>query len=293
MKRPRILLIGKIGQVGWELRRTLAPLGEAGGGGLSRDRSHRTAARSANGFAETAPDIVLNAAAYTAVDKAETELRPLQPNQRHRARHPGRGGQGTAGRCWCITRRITCSTAPKMRLTWRTDAPNPLSAYGRSKLAGDQAVQACGRQSPDLPALLGLRRARAEFHAHHDAPGARAGEAAGGARSDWLPHLVADDRRSHGPGPQAGAGCGPAGAFNGVITLPARGTPAGTALPKPSCASCPRRVEVHHGRTHHHGGLPVAGAAAGLLRAVLRQAWSAPFGLRLPDWEESLKQVLE
>ena len=72
MDLPRILLIGKVGQVGWELRRTLAPLAKltcvdypeidlASGDSIRRWVS------------EAQPGIIINAAAYTAVDKAETE----------------------------------------------------------------------------------------------------------------------------------------------------------------------------------------------------------------------------
>src|SRR5512146_1765655 len=68
----RILLTGKTGQLGWELQRTLAPLGEVIAldrtqMGLTRPDSIRKAIR------EAAPDIIVNAAGYTAVDKAESE----------------------------------------------------------------------------------------------------------------------------------------------------------------------------------------------------------------------------
>ena len=68
----KILLIGKNGQVGWELRRTLAPLAEVVA--VDYPEINLTDAPALRQFvAETRPSVVVNAAAYTAVDKAETE----------------------------------------------------------------------------------------------------------------------------------------------------------------------------------------------------------------------------
>jgi len=72
MPVPLILIIGKIGQVGWELRRTMAPLGrlvcvDFPEIDLTDGNSIRKWVR------ETSPALILNAAAYTAVDKAESE----------------------------------------------------------------------------------------------------------------------------------------------------------------------------------------------------------------------------
>src|SRR5215469_11269802 len=72
MERPRILLVGKIGQVGWELRRTLAPMAQL----VCVDFPDIDLCSSDSirkWVSETKPQIVLNAAAYTAVDKAESE----------------------------------------------------------------------------------------------------------------------------------------------------------------------------------------------------------------------------
>ena len=73
----KILLFGRNGQVGWELQRSLAPLGElvaldrGGEDGLCGDLSD--SAGVARTVAQVRPDVVVNAAAYTAVDKAESE----------------------------------------------------------------------------------------------------------------------------------------------------------------------------------------------------------------------------
>ena len=73
----KILLLGKNGQVGWELQRSLSPLGELIAldrhpvDGLSGDLSDLNALRAT--IRQVKPDVIVNAAAYTAVDKAESE----------------------------------------------------------------------------------------------------------------------------------------------------------------------------------------------------------------------------
>ncbi len=144
MSPPKILLFGKVGQVGWELRRTLAPLGPLAGVDFpevdfTRPDSIRQWIRDA------APDIIVNAAAYTAVDKSESEAaRALQIN-----------GEAPAVMADEAKRRgallVHYSTDYVFDGAKRTpyveeDAPNPLGTYGRTKLAGDTAItQAGGR----------------------------------------------------------------------------------------------------------------------------------------------------
>jgi len=68
----KILVTGKNGQIGWELQRALAPLGDV----LAFDRAQMDLANADSirrAVREARPDIVVNAAAYTAVDKAETD----------------------------------------------------------------------------------------------------------------------------------------------------------------------------------------------------------------------------
>ncbi len=142
MESPRILLIGKIGQVGWELRRTLAPLGEVQAVDYPEiDLTEAVAIRRL--VRETKPNVVINAAAYTAVDKAESEPeRAMLIN----GLAPGLLAEEAKKLGALMVHYSTdyvfdgTKTSPYVE----TDAPNPLGAYGRTKLAGDQAVQQAG-----------------------------------------------------------------------------------------------------------------------------------------------------
>jgi dTDP-4-dehydrorhamnose reductase len=138
----KILLIGKNGQVGWELRRTLAPLAEVVAVDYPEINFTDVAALRQLVVA-TNPSVVVNAAAYTAVDKAETE--PELCRQVN-AVAPGILA-GEAKKIGALMVHYSTDyifdgtkTSPYME----TDAPNPLGAYGRSKLEGDQAVKASG-----------------------------------------------------------------------------------------------------------------------------------------------------
>ena len=75
MKNPRILIFGRVGQVGWELRHKLACLGEVSNVDFPEvDFSKPDTVRAA--IREAAPTVIVNAAAYTAVDKAEATPEP-------------------------------------------------------------------------------------------------------------------------------------------------------------------------------------------------------------------------
>ncbi len=142
MEQPRILLIGKVGQVGWELRRTLASLGsitcvDFPEIDLTNPDSIRQHVRDAK------PQVVINAAAYTAVDKAETDTdRAMQIN----GTAPGiLAEESKKLGAWVVHYSTDYifegnKTTPYVE----TDKPNPQGAYGRTKLAGDQAVEQVG-----------------------------------------------------------------------------------------------------------------------------------------------------
>jgi dTDP-4-dehydrorhamnose reductase len=136
----RLLLIGKIGQVGYELRRTLAPMAQVTSVDFPEiDLTNGDSIR--RWVAETKPQVIINAAAYTAVDKAEAEAeRAMQIN----GIAPGILAE-EAKKCGALM--VHYSTdyifdGSKTEPYIETDEPNPLGSYGRSKLAGDKAVMA-------------------------------------------------------------------------------------------------------------------------------------------------------
>lgn len=144
MDRPRILILGKNGQVGWELRRTLAPLGEIRAIDFPEiDLTDGSSLR--RWMAETRPAVVVNAAAYTAVDKAESEPEKCQLIN---GVAPGILAEEARKRDALLvhysTDYVFDGGKPGGRGYREDDPPNPLGAYGRSKLAGDLAVQQAG-----------------------------------------------------------------------------------------------------------------------------------------------------
>lgn len=117
----RILLLGANGQVGWELQRALAPLGEL----LVCDR-RRADLADPEGLARLVraerPQFIVNAGAYTAVDKAESDADNARLiNARAVAVLAEEAAFAAPG--WCITPPTTCSTARAARLSPRTRRP--------------------------------------------------------------------------------------------------------------------------------------------------------------------------
>jgi dTDP-4-dehydrorhamnose reductase len=134
----KILILGKQGQVAWELQRTLASLGDVTVFGsqdldLANPDMIRTQVRSIQ------PDIIVNAAAYTAVDKAETESDLcLSIN----AIAPGILAELARESQALLVHYSTdyVFDGTKVGAYTETDPTNPLSVYGASKLAGEQAI---------------------------------------------------------------------------------------------------------------------------------------------------------
>lgn len=134
----RILLTGGSGQVGRELLRALSPLGEISAPARgSLDLASPDAIVRA--IREAAPDLIVNAAAYTAVDRAETETGlAMQVN----GVAPGVLAEEAARRGAAVIHYSTdyVFDGTKPGPYTEDDVPAPLNAYGRSKLAGDRAV---------------------------------------------------------------------------------------------------------------------------------------------------------
>jgi dTDP-4-dehydrorhamnose reductase len=145
----KILLLGKNGQVGWELQRALAPLGDLvaldrkGEAGLCGDLSQPDAIAAT--VRKLSPAVIVNAAAYTAVDKAETDA-----DSAHCINAQAVAALAASART-CGALLVHYSTdyvfdGSGDRPWQEDDAAGPLSVYGRSKLAGEEALRNSGCQ---------------------------------------------------------------------------------------------------------------------------------------------------
>ena len=138
----KILLLGKNGQVGWSLQRSLAPLGELVALD-SQSQTHCGDLSNLTGLAQTvrdvAPDVIVNAAAYTAVDNAEIE--PVLAHTINALALSVLAQEAKRIGAWLIhfsTDYVFDGSGDKPWL--ETDATVPLSVYGVTKLAGEQAI---------------------------------------------------------------------------------------------------------------------------------------------------------
>ncbi len=177
---PTILIIGSNGQIGWELCRAAPRLGRV----VALDypainpESIRTKVR------ETAPTIIINAAAYTAVDKAESEPDLAMAIN---GAAPGILAEEAKKVGAALVHYSTDYVYDGEKRTpyVETDATNPLNVYGTTKLAGDLAIQAVGvphlilrtswvygwRGNNFLMTMLRLARERTEIRVVNDQHG--------------------------------------------------------------------------------------------------------------------------
>jgi len=137
-----ILLLGKDGQVGWQLQRSLAPHGPVVACARSQcDLSDPEQIRSV--VRAVRPSVIVNATAYTAVDKAESE-----PDMARRinAEAPGILAEEAALLGALLVHYSTdyVYDGTKASPYVETDATAPQSVYGRTKLAGEEAIRAVG-----------------------------------------------------------------------------------------------------------------------------------------------------
>jgi dTDP-4-dehydrorhamnose reductase len=138
----RLLVTGANGQVGWELRRSLAPLGEV----TALDRNQCDLSRPErlpDVVRDARPDVIVNAAAYTAVDKAEQEEQ-LATAINGTAVGALAEEARKAGSLLVHYSTDYVFDGEKPSPYTEDDAPQPINAYGRSKLAGETALRQAG-----------------------------------------------------------------------------------------------------------------------------------------------------
>jgi len=138
----RILLLGKWGQLGWELHRALCPLGEV----IAKDFPEIDLVQGAEVrqlVRDVKPQLIVNATAYTAVDKAESEPELAMAIN---AEAPGVLAEEAARLNAVLIHYSTdyVFDGTKGQPYRENDTPNPLNMYGKSKLAGEKAIENVG-----------------------------------------------------------------------------------------------------------------------------------------------------
>lgn len=186
-----ILLFGKNGQVGWELQRSLSPLGKVIALDVSSDEFCGDFTNS-TGVAETVrrikPDVIVNAAAYTAVDKAESE--PEIAQVINATTVAAIATEAASLGAWFIHYSTDYVFPGDGEEAWKeSDLTAPLNVYGKTKLAGEKAIQAvcekylifrtswvyAGKGHNFARTMLSLAKERAELSVIDDQYGAPTG----------------------------------------------------------------------------------------------------------------------
>jgi dTDP-4-dehydrorhamnose reductase len=289
MKSPKILIFGRAGQVGWELRHRLACLGQVVSAGtpevdFSKPDSIRAAVRAAE------PAVIVNAAAYTAVDKAEA-----MPEAAWAVNAVGPGVIAEEAKrldsllVHYSTDYVYDGSKPG---PWaETDAPNPLNVYGKTKLAGDEAIEAVGgdylilrtswvygaRGSNFLLTMLRLAKERTELRIVDDQTGSpTTSECIAQATAQIIAQVLAP------------AGEGLAG-HSGVYHLTNSGATTWFGFAKAFLSKqlvCPKLIPISTSEYPLPARRPV--------NSVLScEKLAGTFGVRMPAWEKSLELVLE
>jgi dTDP-4-dehydrorhamnose reductase len=288
MKNPRILIFGRVGQVGWELRHKLACLGQVSSVDFPEiDFSKPDTIRDAVRAAE--PTVIVNAAAYTAVDKAEASPEPAWAIN---ATGPGVIAE-EAKRLGVLMVHYSTDYVydGSKRGPWvETDKPNPLSVYGKTKLAGDEVIAAVGgdylilrtswvygaRGGNFLLTMLRLAKERPELRIVDDQTGSpTTSECIAQATADILAQVIAP-------------GGGLAGR-SGVYHLTSSGTTTWFGFAKAFLSKqsvCPKLTPIPASEYPLPAQRPV--------NSVLScDRIAETFGVRMPSWELALDLVLE
>jgi len=294
MLNTRILIFGRIGQLGWELRHKLACLGQVSTVEYPEvDFTNPDSIRAAVRAAE--PAVIVNAAAYTAVDKAESEL---QLATAINATGPSVLAEEAKRLGGLLVHYSTDYVFDGSKPTpWvETDAPNPLSVYGQTKLAGDQAIQSSGcdylifrtswvygaRGNNFLLTMLRLAKERAELRIVDDQIGSpTSSECIAQATADVLAQVLA-------PG-----GTGIAGR-SGIYNLTSSGETSWFGFTKEILTKAAARLGTPLPNlvpiTTADYPTPAKRPANSRLSC---QRLEDTFAVSLPHWEQALELVLE
>ena len=161
----KLVILGRDGQIGWELQRALVPLGEVVA--LSRAQADLEDTEALIGaVAAERPDILVNAAAYTAVDKAESE--PGRADRINRAAVEALAGWAAASNCWLVHYSTDYvfdgrKTSPYVE-TDEDRAAERLRPQQARRRKGDPRFRL---PAPDLSHQLGACAAQNQFRPHH------------------------------------------------------------------------------------------------------------------------------
>jgi dTDP-4-dehydrorhamnose reductase len=294
VSRPRILLTGGTGQVGWELARALAPAGEVlAPGRAALDLADAEGIRRA--FRDAAPALVVNAAAHTAVDRAESEPELARALN---AVAPG-----------VLAEEAARAGVPLVHFStdyvfdggkgdpYREDDPTrPLGVYGRTKRAGEEAIAAAGgmhlvfrtswvygtRGHNFMLTMLRLAREREELRVVSDQAGA----------PTWSRMLAEATAAILAPF-RAGAGWTIPPETSGIYHRAARGETSWHGFAEAILAADPAR-----GEQRCHRVVPISTAeyptpAPRPRYSVLStERAERAFGVALPEWREQLRLCL-
>jgi dTDP-4-dehydrorhamnose reductase len=287
-----ILVTGKDGQVGWELQRALAPLGRVVALGRAELDLGDTAAIRAR-VREMKPAVIVNAAAYTGVDKAESEPELAMAIN---GTAPGILAEEAVALDSLLIHYSTdyVFDGTKIGPYIEDDAPNPINVYGRTKLAGERAIERVGgtyfifrtswvyspRGKNFLLTILRLAREREELRVVDDQVGApTSSRAIAEGTADMLRRLFELD-------------CGNPGSGTGIYHMTAGGHTswcgfARAILDQADCliASRPR---LHPIATVEYP-LPARRPRNSVLSCA---RLAARFGITLAPWLEGLAQVM-
>jgi len=296
----KILITGREGQVAWELRRTLACLGEVvalelGSSPLSLDLADADSIRRVTESVK--PDLIVNAAAYTAVDKAELDLDTAYAvNATGPAILAEQALKLGAGLIHYSTDYVYPgdATAPYRE----TDATGPKGAYGASKLAGDEGIAASGvphyilrtawvygnRGGNFLLTMLKLMRERELLRVVNDQVGAPTWSRFIAESTALLIARSLDANGKFAPGERSGVyhftSSGQASWFEFASAIREAGL--ATGLLTETCA----RIE---GIPSSEYPTPAKRPAYSVLS---NDKLAETFGLRMPDWKEALALCL-